>query len=282
MGENKAVAMAKKAHAAFKAGDIDGVVDCWDENIVHQSHAPTADEPWMGVFKGVEESKKMLAAWGELAPSFSFTEAMFIPVDDTTCLQCMESKLSDGSVLHELVQWKVNPAGDKMVYWELFGDPYSYKKLKEGKPITHEYFYPGHVVPPAAHAEGAMTAKEAAKLCHEAFAAGDVEAITAIWSPTIIHAVCPATPEIPHSGVHVGKEAGLAWLGNYAMSEIKYEWVEETCIEVNPNLCFTFAKSTYPDGTTGVECMRWITTEDGKLVSWTCFGNTVKHAAGGK
>merc|ERR1712137_82784 len=166
MGENKAVAMAKKAHAAFKAGDIDGVVDCWDENIVHQSHAPTADEPWMGVFKGVEESKKMLAAWGELAPSFSFTEAMFIPVDDTTCLQCMESK--------------------------------------------------------------------------------------------------------------------LAWLGNYAMSEIKYEWVEETCIEVNPNLCFTFAKSTYPDGTTGVECMRWITTEDGKLVSWTCFGNTVKHAAGGK
>merc|ERR1712137_1317216 len=216
MGENKAVAMAKKAHAAFKAGDIDGVVDCWDENIVHQSHAPTADEPWMGVFKGVEESKKMLAAWGELAPSFSFTEAMFIPVDDTTCLQCMESKLSDGSLLHELVQWKVNPAGDKMVYWELFGDPYSYKKLKEGKPITHEYFYPGHVVPPAAHAEGAMTAKE------------------------------------------------------------------ETCIEVNPNLCFTFAKSTYPDGTTGVECMRWITTEDGKLVSWTCFGNTVKHAAGGK
>ena len=124
-----------------------------------------------------------------------------------------------------------------------------------------------------------MTAKDAAKLCHEAFAKGDVDAIVGIWSPSIIHAVCVETSEIPHSGVHVGVDAGLAWLGKYAQSGIGYEWVEETCIEVNPNMCFTFAISSYPDGSKGCECMRWITTEDGKLISWTCFGNTVKHAA---
>ena len=116
-----------------------------------------------------------------------------------------------------------------------------------------------------------MTAKDAAKLCHTAFAAGDVDSIVAIWDPKIIHVVCPGCDEIAHSGVHVGVDAGLAWLGNYAKSGIGYEWVEETCIEVNDNMCFTFATATYKDGTKGCECMRWI-TKDGKLISWTCFG----------
>ena len=282
--ENKAIAMAKRAHAAFKAGDIEGVKACWSDEIVHKSFGTTtSDEPFMGVFKGVDEGLKMVGEFGALQPSFSFTDSMFIPVSDTKCIQCVEATLSNGAVLHELMVWTVNADGNKMVEWDLYGDPLSYKKAKNGESVSHEYFYPRHQTPPAAHDAGALTAKGAAKLCHDAFAVGDVPAITGIWHPNIIHAaVGPATPEIPHSGVSVGADAGLAWLAKYAAAGIQYAWVEETTIEVNPNLCFTFSATSYPDGTSGIEAMRWITTPDGKLVSWTCFGNTIKHAAGAK
>ena len=225
----------------------------------------------------IEESKKMLEAFGATGMSMSFTDSMFIPISDTECLQTIETTLKNGAVLQEIMHWKVSDDGTKMLTWGNHGDPMSHKLAVDGKPVTHEYFYPSHKVPPAGCADGEMTAKDAAKLCHLAFAKGDVDAITSIWADTIIHAVCPKTEDIPHSGVHVGKDAGLAWLQNYAMSGIAYEWVEETCIVVNENMCFTFAIATYKDGSKGCECMRWI-TKDGKLISWTCFGNTIVHA----
>ena len=135
VSENKAVALAKKCHAFFRAGDMDGVVSCWADDVVHTGWAPTSDEPFMGVFTGIEEGKKFLAAVGELSPTINFTDTMFIPVDDTTCLQCVETTLSNGKVIHELMHWNVDPSGEKMVKWALYGDPYSYKKVKEGKEV---------------------------------------------------------------------------------------------------------------------------------------------------
>jgi len=277
MVQNPAILLAKEAHARFAAGDSDGVIELWDENIVHTAWAPTADEPWMGVFNGIEEGKRFLSLVAEMKPKFSFTDISFVPVNDFECLQFVETTLTNGTVLNEMMHWKINEDGKKFHSWTLYGDPLAHRNAKEGKTTTHEYFLPRHQPPPSDCKEGSSSAKDIAKLCHESFAVGDVDSIVSIWDANIIHFVTPSCEEIKHSGVHVGKDQGLEWLGNYAQAGIKYQWVEETAIELNHNMCFTFAIATYKDGTKGCECMRWI-TKDGKLISWTCFGNTIVHA----
>ena len=54
MGANKAVAMAKKAHALFKEGKIDEIVELWDPSVVHTAFSPLsdADMPTMGTHTG--------------------------------------------------------------------------------------------------------------------------------------------------------------------------------------------------------------------------------------
>ena len=60
MGENKAIAMAKKGHALFAEGKIDEIVAMWDPSIVHTAFSPLsdADMPSMGTFTGYVYSYK--------------------------------------------------------------------------------------------------------------------------------------------------------------------------------------------------------------------------------
>ena len=181
-------------------------------------------------------------------------------------------------MINEVMYWKSSD-GEHIDEWRLFGNPLAYKMAVDAKDnkkfnTKFEAVYPSSSVPAQENKAGTRSAADIAKFCHDNFAKGNAEAIVGIWADDVVHAVANRTATIPYSGVYFGIPQGAEWLKSFASAGVKYKLLETH--PVNDCMCFSISECTYADGSKGQECMRWV-SEDGKMKTWTLYGNTVRH-----